>query len=112
MGIVKSVYLVTKCFPREEIYGLTSQIKRSAVSVPSNIAEGSQRGSSKEFAYFISVAKGSLAELETQLLLAVELGYSSSSELEKILLEIGELKKMIYVFRKSLATDHLPLATS
>jgi len=75
MALVSHVYRVTRNFPKEEIYGLTSQIRRSAVSVPSNIAEGAARHGSKEFAQYLSVSMGSISELETQLLIAVELDY-------------------------------------
>jgi four helix bundle protein len=75
MVLVKEVYRVTKDFPKEEIYGLTSQMRRAAVSVPSNVAEGAARTSAKEFSQFLNVAKGSLSELETQLLIAVDLEY-------------------------------------
>ena len=75
MSLVKEVYEITACFPREEAYGLVSQIKRAAVSIPSNIAEGAARNSNKEFIQFLYVSLGSLAELETQLLLSKELGF-------------------------------------
>ena len=75
MALVKSVYETTRTFPREETYGLTAQMRRAAVSVPSNLAEGAARTGRKEFAQFLSIAKGSLSELETQLLISVELGY-------------------------------------
>jgi four helix bundle protein len=74
MALVESVYRDTASFPREEIYGLTSQIRRCAVSVPSNIAEGAARNSSREWVQFLGIACGSLAELETQLELAIRLG--------------------------------------
>ncbi len=74
MALVKMVYERTRGFPREELYGLTNQIRRAAVSVPSNIAEGAARTSKKEFVQFLSVARGSLSELETQLLISVDLG--------------------------------------
>ncbi|MBM3358540.1 MAG: four helix bundle protein [Betaproteobacteria bacterium] len=75
MALVSAVYRATQGFPREEIYGLSSQLRRSAVSIPSNIAEGAARQGPKEFGQFLSVAMGSTGELETQLLIAVDLGY-------------------------------------
>ncbi|MCL4470392.1 MAG: four helix bundle protein [Gammaproteobacteria bacterium] len=75
ISLVKAVYQVSQSFPKEEIYGLTSQMRRAAVSVPSNLAEGAARTGQREFAQFISIARGSLSELETQLLIAVELDY-------------------------------------
>lgn len=75
MELVKAIYQITGLFPTAEIYGLTSQMRRAAVSIPSNLAEGAARTSTKEFAQFLSVAKGSLSELETQLLISAELGY-------------------------------------
>src|SRR5208337_5175176 len=74
MNLAKQAYFITSNFPKEEIYGLTSQIRRAAVSIPSNIAEGAARNSHKEFIQFLYIALGSVAELETQLLLARELG--------------------------------------
>ena len=75
MALVRAVYQVSQSFPKEEIYGLTSQIRRAAVSVPSNLAEGAARTGQREFSQFLSIARGSLSELETQLLIAAELGY-------------------------------------
>ncbi len=75
MRLAREVYQLTQAFPREEIYGLVSQLRRAAVSVPSNIAEGAARASTKEFTQFLYTASGSLSELETQLLLARELGW-------------------------------------
>jgi four helix bundle protein len=75
MALVKSVYEVAGHFPHDERYGLTSQVQRSAVSVPSNIAEGAARSGPREFAQFLNIARGSLSELETQLLISVDLGY-------------------------------------
>ena len=75
MTLVENVYRCTKTFPKEELFGLTAQIRRSAVSVPSNIAEGAARNSSRELLQFLGITCGSLAELETQLELAVRLGY-------------------------------------
>src|SRR5690349_24004396 len=73
--LVGAVYKLTQAFPKEEIFGLTSQMRRAAVSVPSNIAEGSARAGEREFAQFLNIAKGSLSELETQLIIASDLGY-------------------------------------
>jgi four helix bundle protein len=75
MKLVKVVYTATQSFPKEELFGLTTQMRRSAISVPSNIAEGSARAGRRELAQFLNVAKGSLSELDTQSLIAVELGY-------------------------------------
>lgn len=105
MDLAKEIYLLTKFFPKEEMFGLTSQMKRSAISVPSNIAEGSQRTSDKDFANFILISKGSLAELETQLLLSFEIEYVKKDFLDKVILQIEELDRMLYSFYLSLKTN-------
>ncbi|MHB9119861.1 MAG: four helix bundle protein [Burkholderiales bacterium] len=87
MSLVKSVYRASQNFPKEELYGLTSRMRRSAVSVPSNLAEGAARSGVKEFAQFLSIARGSLSELETQPLIAAELGYMEQSHEAFILLD-------------------------
>ena len=74
-SLARQIYEVTATFPREEMFGLTSQLRRAAVSLPSNLAEGAGRASKKEFVQFVHIARGSLNEMETQLLLAQELGY-------------------------------------
>ncbi len=81
VALVKAVYALTQGFPADERFGLTAQLRRAAVSVPSNIAEGAARASRKDFARFVSMARGSLAEAETQLLIAVELGFCARSGL-------------------------------
>lgn len=84
--LVKEIYDLTADFPSEEIYGLTSQIRRSAVSVPSNIAEGAARTTKKEFINFLSINRGSLSELETQIIIAKKIGYLNNTNqlLERI----------------------------
>lgn len=84
MDLVAEVYRVTKLFPRDETYGLTSQLRRAAVSVPSNIAEGQGRDSTKEFLHHLSIAHGSLCEVETQLLVAQTLGYLKQEDAESL----------------------------
>lgn len=106
LSLTKLVYVLTKKFPKEEVYGMTSQIRRSAISAPSNIAEGSQRNSDKEFANFILIAKGSLAELETQMILSNEFSYVSEEGVENVMKEISELDRMLFAFHKKLATSH------
>ena len=75
MALVRTSYVITQSFPREEIYGLAAQMRRAAISIPSNLAEGAARASRREFGQFISIATGSLSELETQFMIAVDLGY-------------------------------------
>jgi four helix bundle protein len=92
MRLVKMTYLVTQAFPKEELYGLTAQMRRAAISIPSNLAEGAARSSKKEFSQFISIAKGSLSELETQMLIAAELEYLSlEHEIFTQLERVGQL---------------------
>ncbi len=76
--LVEEIYKISSTFPKDEIYGLTAQLRRAAVSVPSNIAEGAGRSTKKEFLYFLSIARGSLCEIETQLIIAKKLGYTAS----------------------------------
>lgn len=102
MEVTKQVYLLLAKFPPSEKFGLISQISRCAVSVPSNIAEGSSRSSNKEFAHFLSIALGSLFELETQLLLSAELAIVNSTDVEPIIANLIQLQKKISVFRKTL----------
>lgn len=92
MELAVDLYNITKDFPREEIYGLTSQIRRSAVSVASNIAEGAARNSKKEFSQALYISLGSLAELETQLLLAERLQYLESNNVFSV---IDKIRKML-----------------
>ncbi len=96
IDLVVDIYEIAKRFPREELYALSDQIKRSAVSVPSNIAEGQSRQHTGEFKQFLYIALGSLAELDTQLIIANRLGYMDSKDHELLSTRITELRKMIF----------------
>jgi four helix bundle protein len=106
------VYHVTKGFPREELYGLTNQLRRAAVSIPSNIAEGQARNSTAEFKNFLSIARGSLAEVETQLIIAERLNYLGSEKLREIQAVQIEVNKMTNALMNKLATRHSPITTN
>ncbi len=80
MALVKQVYQLTGVFPASETYGLTAQMRRAAISIPSNLAEGAARAGTREFAQFLNIAKGSLSELETQILIAKDLGFTGDVE--------------------------------
>jgi len=95
MDLVTAVYRASQGFPKEEIFGLVSQTRRAAVSVPSNIAEGHARTSKKEFQYFLSNARGSLAELETQLTIAHQLAYIDKTEINQLLDRLGEVGRIL-----------------
>jgi four helix bundle protein len=102
MVLAKGVYGLTAGFPADERFGLVSQMRRAAISVPSNIAEGQARQGTREFLQFLSHASGSLAELETQLLLGIDLAYCKKGDVDEIAGVIGELQKMIAALRRSL----------
>lgn len=95
MELVIEIYRVTKNFPKEEIFGLMSQLRRGAISIPSNIAEGKGRLSKGEFRQFLGNARGSLAELETQILISQKLNYLDEAETNKILTMVEEVGKVI-----------------
>ncbi len=95
MALVTAVYALTKKLPKEETYGLTSQIRRAAVSIPSNLAEGHAMKSTSHYLKFIYIARGSLAEMETQLMIAHNLGYISDGELNPTLADVGEVGRML-----------------
>jgi len=101
------IYQITKSFPIEEKYGLTSQIRRSAVSVPSNIAEGYGRKTTGEYIQALYIAYGSLCELETQILLAGDLNYVRAEKREIFQNEIGDIERMLKGLIKSLENKHL-----
>lgn len=100
-GLTLAVYEVTKLFPKDELYGLISQLKRAAVSVPSNIAEGFARRSSKEKDQFYSIAHGSLTEVENQLLIAVGVGYIDESQHPVLQGKIVNTHRLLYGLRKA-----------
>jgi len=104
--LAKEIYLATRDFPKEEIYGLTSQIRRSAVSIASNIAEGSRRIGKKEFQQFIGIAAGSAAELKTQIIISREVGYINSGTADTIMDDIDSIERMLTALSKSL--DSIP----
>ncbi|WP_316735104.1 four helix bundle protein [Pedobacter aquatilis] len=104
MGIEvsKSVFQITRTFPSEEKYSLTSQITRCAISIPSNIAEGCGRKSNKELNQFLSISLGSAFELETQIIIAFEFGYIDKIIYDETIIQINEIQKMISGLQKSL----------
>lgn len=102
MDLVVEIYDLTKKLPDVERYSLTDQIRRSAVSIPSNIAEGQGRNTAKDFNRFLAIAKGSKSELETQLLLCVKIKYLKSEDIETAISLIHEIGKMINSLQKSL----------
>lgn len=109
MDLVIAVYRLSREWPREETYGLVSQVRRAAVSVPSNIAEGQGRQSSKEFANHLSIAHGSLLELETQLVIAERLGYSDGDACGEALAQAAEVGRLL---NGLLASLRAPSSTS
>ena len=100
--LVKHKYKLTSIFPGEEKFGLISQLRRAAVSVPSNIAEGQARRTTGDFIHFISNAEGSVAEVETQLIIAVELSFCSQAQAETCFSVNDELRRMLNALRRSL----------
>ena len=93
VNLTKEIYLLTKDFPESEIYGLTSQMKRAAISIPSNIAEGAARNTDKDFIRFLYIASGSLAELETQIIIAKEIDYLKDLN---IITKVEKVRKMLF----------------
>jgi four helix bundle protein len=103
MILVEDIYRITKTFPRDEAFGLTSQIRRSAVSVPSNIAEGAGRNSTKELVQFLGIASGSLAEADTQLEIATRLGYLDRDS--SVFNQMSRVGQLLVALRKSLRSQ-------
>ena len=105
MDLVVEIYVLTREFPKDETYGLVSQMRRSAVSIPSNIAEGSGRNSDKYFRQFLCIAYGSALELETQLILSEKFGYGQKINLDKTMTLLSEVLKMLNKMTKLKTSD-------
>ncbi len=105
MDLAAAIYLLTRSFPKEELYGLVSQMRRAAVSVPSNIAEGAARDSPREFIQFLYISLSSLAELETQFLLSKRLGFVENSEMDG---DIERIVRMLFGLVRNLRTRSKP----
>ena len=106
VALVTRVYAITEKFPKSEMWGLTNQIRRASVSVPSNIAEGSGRRSDKELVQFLHIASGSLAELETQFIIANNLGFIANNEYSEVEQEIHEIIRMVSAMSKNILNKH------
>ena len=102
--LVKDVYCLTNTFPKEELYGIISQMRRAALSVPLNIAEGAARSTNKEFVRFLDIAIGSLTELDTLYVITLELTFINQSQFEKFTKQADTLGKIIYGLKKSLVS--------
>ena len=107
MDLAVQVYGLTRSLPKHEMYGLSSQLQRAAVSVPANIAEGNARQHSREYLHFISIARGSLAELDTCIELAVKLGYTAPSQVATLAEQIAITGRLLTALSNSIA-KHLP----
>jgi four helix bundle protein len=105
MSLAREIYRLTKTFPKEEMFGLTSQMRRAAVSIPSNIAEGQGQLTDKGFILFLSRARGSLYELETQAELAEGLALISKPDLDQLLSDCGEVGRMLHGLLNSMRED-------
>ncbi|MCW0481279.1 four helix bundle protein [Gaoshiqia sediminis] len=100
--LVTAVYKNTQSFPKEEIYGLNSQIRRAAVSIPSNIAEGAGRKTLGDFSHFLDIARGSSFELETHLIIGLNLGYLKQTDFDSLISDLDEIQRMITGLQNSL----------
>jgi four helix bundle protein len=102
LAFVTQIYRMTALLPAEERFGLVSQMRRAAVSIPSNIAEGAARNTHKEFMNFLYIAQGSASELETQMLISRDLGFIDKADIDGLLSELDEISKMLIGLQKSL----------
>ena len=103
--LVKEIYLILKSFPEDEKYGIVSQIKRASVSIPANIAEGTGRNTDKDFSRFLDIATGSSFELETLIILSLDLEFLKESDYVKITNDLEEIQKMIYSLKARLQSN-------
>ncbi|MBL1222152.1 four helix bundle protein [Chryseobacterium sp. L7] len=108
VNFVTEIYICTKNFPKEEIYSLTSQIRRSSVSIPSNIAEGHSRRSTLDYLQFLKIARGSCAELETQLIISRNLDYISLEDFQELSNKASEIAKMLNAIITKLQSNPSP----
>ena len=106
MDLVEGVYRLTRSFPREEVYGLTGQLRRAAVSVASNIAEGQGRSTDRDFLHFLGIAYGSLREVETQILIAGRLGYIGEEKNEEALEQTSKVGRLLNGLMRSLESSY------
>ena len=104
IALVKCIYVLTSRFPSEEKFGIISQMRRSTVSIPSNIAEDQERRTTGDYIRFVSMAEGSLAELETQLIISIDLGFCAAKDADKCFELMTEIRKMLNALRRSLLT--------
>nr|WP_297306892.1 four helix bundle protein [uncultured Flavobacterium sp.] len=102
IDFVTEIYAITKSYPKEEQFGITNQIRRAAVSVPSNIAEGAGRRSDKEFLQFLYIALGSVQEIDTQLLISLNLEFISKSDYDNLMTKLNQISKMLFGLIKSI----------
>jgi four helix bundle protein len=108
MALVEEIYRITKVFPKEEVFGLSIQLRRAAVSIPSNIAEGQGRRSTREFLSFLSIAYGSLMEVETQVCIATRLSYITEAECEAVMTITAEVGRLLNGLSRSLREKGQP----
>ena len=105
MSLTVELYEISEGFPKPEMYGLTSQMRRAAVSIPSNIAEGSGRGSDKDFCRFLDIAISSCFELETQIEIAFRMSFLTDEAYSRLIDSCSQVQKMIYAFRRNLLNN-------
>jgi four helix bundle protein len=109
LNFVTEIYLVTQSFPKSELYGLSSQLRRAAVSIPSNISEGAARKSPTEFKRFLYISLGSLSEVETQLLISKNLNYLSDENFESLIIEQGNIARLTQGLIRSIIDQRLDI---